>query len=39
VELYWDRPRDEWPTEPDGSLAMHTRRLDVQALLGEGQPG
>jgi catechol 2,3-dioxygenase len=38
VELYWDRPRDEWPTEPDGSLAMHTRRLDVQALLREGQP-
>jgi catechol 2,3-dioxygenase len=39
VELYWDRPRDQWPTEPDGSLAMHTRRLDVQALLREGQPG
>jgi catechol 2,3-dioxygenase len=39
VELYWDRPRDEWPTEPDGSLAMHTRRLDVQALLREGRPG
>jgi len=39
VELYWDRPRDAWPTEPDGSLAMHTRRLDVQALLREDQPG
>ena len=39
VELYWDRPRDQWPTEPGGGLAMHTRRLDVQALLREGQPG
>ena len=36
VELYWDRPRDQWPVNQDGSLAMHTRRLDVQALLSEG---
>ena len=33
VELYWDRPREEWPRQPDGSLAMVTRRLDLQALL------
>jgi catechol 2,3-dioxygenase len=33
VELYWDRPRDQWPTAPDGSLAMVTEPLDLDALL------
>ena len=33
VELYRDRPREEWPRNPDGSLAMFTRPLDVEALL------
>ncbi|HBG41179.1 MAG TPA: glyoxalase [Porphyromonadaceae bacterium] len=33
VELYWDRPRDQWPKKPDGSLDMYTRRLDFQGLL------
>jgi catechol 2,3-dioxygenase len=33
VELYWDRPRKDWPVNADGSLAMFTRRLDVQNLL------
>ena len=33
VELYRDRPEAEWPRNPDGSLAMFTRRLDVEALL------
>jgi catechol 2,3-dioxygenase len=35
VELYRDRPREEWPTTPDGQLTMHTRPLDVAALLSE----
>jgi len=35
VELYWDRPRDLWPTDEDGKLAMYTHRLDIQGLLGE----
>ena len=35
VELYRDRPRDEWPRDDDGSLAMYTRALDVRALLAE----
>ncbi|MSR07346.1 MAG: glyoxalase [Gemmatimonadetes bacterium] len=35
VELYWDRPRDQWPKAPDGSLGMFTRALDVRALLRE----
>jgi catechol 2,3-dioxygenase len=33
VELYWDRPREEWPRQPDGSLAMFTHRLDLEDLL------
>ena len=33
VELYWDRPEAEWPRHPDGTLAMFTHRLDVDALL------
>jgi catechol 2,3-dioxygenase len=35
VELYWDRPREAWPLNPDGTLAMYTRRLDLDALLRE----
>jgi catechol 2,3-dioxygenase len=35
VELYWDRPREQWPRDPDGGLAMFTRRLDLDALLAE----
>jgi catechol 2,3-dioxygenase len=35
VELYRDRPREEWPTTSDGLLTMHTRPLDVGALLAE----
>ena len=38
VELYWDRPRDEWPREADGSLAMVTKALDLRALLAEAPP-
>ena len=33
IELYWDRPRAEWPRTHDGELAMYTRPLDVAALL------
>src|SRR5215213_1263507 len=33
VELYWDRPLDDWPRTPDGHLAMYTRPLDLEALL------
>ncbi len=32
VELYWDRPKGEWPKATDGSLAMFTRSLDLDAL-------
>ena len=33
VELYWDRPKEQWPREADGSLAMFTRHLDLDGLL------
>ncbi|HLL96080.1 MAG TPA: VOC family protein [Spirosoma sp.] len=35
VELYWDRPTDQWPQKPDGSLEMYTHRLDIDGLLAE----
>lgn len=35
VELYWDRPPEDWPRTRDGRLAMLTRPLDLQALLQE----
>ncbi|NKE48737.1 glyoxalase [Roseomonas frigidaquae] len=35
VELYRDRPRDEWPRGTDGRLLMCTKRLDLKALLAE----
>ena len=33
VELYYDRPREEWPRAPDGKLVMYTRALDLAPLL------
>jgi catechol 2,3-dioxygenase len=33
VELYWDRPRSEWPKDANGNLAMYTRALDLHGLL------
>ena len=38
VELYWDRPRDQWPRTADGTLAMFTRPLDLNALVKTTQP-
>lgn len=35
VELYWDRPRDQWPLDAAGKLTMFTRRLDIDGLLAE----
>lgn len=33
VELYWDRPKEEWPRDAQGGLAMFTRALDLRGLL------
>lgn len=35
VELYWDRPKDQWPVDSNGNLDMYTRALDLQSLLVE----
>ena len=35
LELYWDRPREKWPRNADGSLAMFTDALDLDSLLNE----
>ena len=39
VELYWDRPRDQWPRGAGGTLAMFTRALDLPGLLAEAPAG
>lgn len=33
IELYRDRPREEWPRDADGALQMFTRPLDLRGLL------
>ncbi len=35
VELYWDRPAEEWPRTPAGDLAMFTGPLNLKSLLSE----
>ncbi len=33
VELYWDRPKEDWPQHADGSLEMYTHPIDLEELL------
>lgn len=33
VELYWDKPHEQWPLDAAGNLQMVTEHLDLQALL------
>jgi catechol 2,3-dioxygenase len=35
VELYRDRPEEEWPRTADGGVAMFTAPLDLESLLAE----
>jgi catechol 2,3-dioxygenase len=36
LELYWDRPEEEWPRPPDGrGVAMMSEPVDLQGLLAE----
>jgi catechol 2,3-dioxygenase len=38
IELYWDRPRDEWPEpQPGQKVEMYTRPLDLSGLLEDGR--
>jgi catechol 2,3-dioxygenase len=36
IELYWDRPRTDWPQSANGALTMFTRPLALEGLLAEG---
>ncbi|MFG1362010.1 VOC family protein [Xanthobacter versatilis] len=38
IEIYRDRPADEWPRSPDGTIAMATLPLDLNALSREAPP-
>jgi catechol 2,3-dioxygenase len=33
LELYWDRPREQWPRGPNGEITMYTDPLDLEDLL------
>lgn len=33
VELYWDKPKEQWPRDIEGNLQMVTEPLDLEALL------
>src|ERR1700751_4022399 len=35
VELYWDRPKEQWPRTPDGKITLDTRALDLGGLLAK----
>jgi len=35
VELYWDKPKEEWPKQKDGSIDMFTKPLDIGSLMDE----
>jgi catechol 2,3-dioxygenase len=35
VELYWDKPREQWPFDKEGNLQMVTEHLDLTSLLAE----
>ena len=38
VELYWDRPQEQWPRTSDGGVDMYTRPLDLVSLREELMP-
>lgn len=35
VEIYWDKPKDQWPYDASGKINMYSRQLDLQHLLNE----
>lgn len=35
VELYWDKPKELWPQNADGSLNMYTHALNLESLMAE----
>ena len=37
IELYWDRPKDQWRVDEDGNLVMFTAPLDLNDLLAQAE--
>ncbi len=37
VELYWDKPRSEWPRDANGGVAMDTKPLNMARLMEAGK--
>ncbi len=35
IELYWDKPKQQWPFDDAGNISMVTETLDVEGLLAE----
>ena len=35
LELYWDRPQEQWPIDDQGQLAMYTRPLNLAGLVAQ----
>lgn len=35
VELYWDKPKEQWPFDANGNVQMVTDPLNVESLLSE----
>lgn len=35
VELYWDKPKEQWPVDAEGNLQMVTNPLNLDSLLSE----
>lgn len=33
VELYWDKPKEQWPVDERGNLEMVSERLDLESLV------
>jgi len=33
IEIYVDRPKDQWPKDDKGNVTMYTRPLDIQGLM------
>jgi catechol 2,3-dioxygenase len=38
VELYCDRPKEQWPRTAEGDLMMYTHPLNLESLLAENEP-
>jgi len=33
IELYWDKPKEDWPQDENGELVMNTKPLNIKSLL------